>query len=193
MDAHHRPGRIECPVVPDQPEPTDPGRVFDAEPVAPRDAAEAFREKLAGGGGPAGAVDETYDTKVKIGEAMEASAREIADQPVEKSDAAAIRVAERCAVGDEGGGAVPGGVAERAQSVADANARAARDEDKLTFGDVLTWETTMKLPTGKAVTSEVAAKAEAAANEPGAATRPSGVSEALKRAAKQNCEHERAS
>ncbi|TVU45049.1 hypothetical protein EJB05_04519, partial [Eragrostis curvula] len=146
---------------------------------------------LASGPAPAtGAVDETYDTKVKIGEALEASAREIGDQPVERPDAAAIRVAERCAVGDEGGGAA----SPEASPSARRQWQRARDEDKVTFGDVLTSETTMKLPTGKAVTSQVAAaEAEAAANEPGAATRPRGVSEALNQAARHNCEHVRAS
>lgn len=129
--------RIDCPVPPDQPEPTDPGRVFDADPVAPRDAAESARERLARGGGPAGAVEETYDTKVKIAEALEASAREVGEQPVEASDAAAIRVAEGHAVGAEGV-AVAGGVAEHAQAAAEANACAKHGEDKVTFRDVLT-------------------------------------------------------
>ncbi|KAL6894057.1 hypothetical protein ACP4OV_008155 [Aristida adscensionis] len=199
--------RIHCPAGPEQPEPVDPGRVFDAGELvaaAPRDAAESAAEHLARGGGPRGGaaiVDETYDTKVKIGEALEASAREIGDQPVEAPDAAAIRAAEECAVAGGGGAAakrtIPDGVAERAQAAADANARAARDEDKVTFRDALTWETTMKLPTGEAVTSEVAATAtaaeEAAAGEAGAAPRPRGVSAALTRAAMHNCDHWRAS
>ncbi|KAL6636904.1 hypothetical protein ACP70R_024476 [Stipagrostis hirtigluma subsp. patula] len=190
-----RPSRIECPVAPEQPEPRDPGRLFDFEPVAPRDAAESAAEKLARGGvEPRGVVDETYDTKVKIGEALEASAREIGDQPVEAPDAAAIRAAEACAVRDAGVTAIPGGVADVARAAADANARAARPEDKVTFRDVLTWETTMKLPTDKAVTSEVAAtvtaaEEEAAGDTAGEATRPHGVSVALKRAAIHNCDH----
>nr|AWJ68109.1 late embryogenesis abundant [Cleistogenes songorica] len=186
--------KIECTVVPEQPEGTDPGRVFDADPVAPRDAAESFTEQLARGGGPARVVEETYDTKVKIAEALEASAREIGDQPIETSDAAAICAAEKYAVGAEGV-AVPGGVAEGAQAAADANAHAVRDEDKVTFADVLTWESTVKLPTGIAVTSEVAstaAEAEAT-NDSGGVTRPGGVSQALKHAAMHNCEHECAS
>lgn len=54
----------------------------------------------------------------------------------------------------------------------------------------------MKLPTGKAVTGEVAAaaaEAEAeAANDPRAKTNPRGVSAALGMAAKHNCGHESA-
>lgn len=52
----------------------------------------------------------------------------------------------------------------------------------------------MKLPTGKAVTSEVAAAAAAAeaANDRRGKTDPRGVSSALDMAAKHNSEHERA-
>jgi hypothetical protein len=58
------------------------------------------------------------------------------------------------------------------------------------------WEATVKLPTGKAVTGEVAAAAAAAeaeteaANDPRAKTNPRGVSAALDMAAKHNCGHE---
>ncbi|RLN42224.1 hypothetical protein C2845_PM01G28290 [Panicum miliaceum] len=164
-----RPSRIECPEPSEQPEPTNPGRVFDTERVAPRDATESATEQLARGGSrDDGAVDETYDTRVKIGEALEGSARAIGGKPVERFDAAAICTAEACAVGGGGAagrGAIPGGVAERAQAAVAANARAARGEDKVTMTDVLTWESTMKLPTGKAVTSEVATAAAAAEAE----------------------------
>lgn len=58
------------------------------------------------------------------------------------------------------------------------------------------WEATVKLPTSKAVTGEVAAaaaEAEAeAANDPRAKTNPRGVSAALDMAAKHNCGHESA-
>ncbi|CAN6286838.1 unnamed protein product [Urochloa humidicola] len=194
-----RPSRIESPKPPKQPEPMNPGRVFATDRVAaPRDAAESAMEQLARGGSRAGgAVDETYDTRIKIAEALEGSARAIGDKPVEPSDAAAIRAAEASAVGGGGGEAVvPGGVAERAQAAVAANARAKRGEDKVTMANVLTWEATVKLPTGKAVTGEVAAAAadaEAAANEPRGKTDPRGVSAALDMAAKHNSEHERAS
>jgi hypothetical protein len=131
-----RPSRIECSEPNEQPEPKDPGRVFHAERVAPRDATESVTEKLAHGGcGHDGVIDETYDTRIKIAEALEASARAIGDKHVEPSDAAAIRVAEASAAGR---GAIPGGVSERAQAAVAANARAARDEDKVTMADVLT-------------------------------------------------------
>ncbi|WVZ60547.1 hypothetical protein U9M48_010554 [Paspalum notatum var. saurae] len=188
-----RPSSIEFPEPPKQPEPSDPGRVLDTERVAPRDAAESVTEQLAHGGSGDGVVDETYDTRIKIGEALEASARAIRDKPVERSDAAAISVAEASAVGCA---AIPGGVAERARAAAASNASAAREEDKdkVTMTDVLTWEATMKLPTGKAVTSEVAAAAAEAeaANDPRARTNPRGVSAALDMAAKHNSEHARA-
>jgi hypothetical protein len=133
-----RPSRIECPEPSEQPEPTDPGRVFDTERVAPRDITESAKEQLARGGSLGdGAVDETYDTRIKIAEALEGSARAIGDKPVEPSDAAAIRAAEASAVGGSAGRAavVAGGVAERAQAAAVANARG---EDKVTVTDVLT-------------------------------------------------------
>ncbi|KAJ1293617.1 hypothetical protein BS78_01G082400 [Paspalum vaginatum] len=187
-----RPRRIEFPEPPKQPEPTDLVRVLDTERIAPRDAAESVTEQLAHGGSGDGVVDETYDTRFKIGEALKASARAIRDKPVERSDAAAISVAEASAVG---GAAIPGGVAEPARAAAVANARAASDGDKATMADVLTWEATVKLPTGKAVTSEVAAAAAEAeaANDPRARTNPRGVSAALDMAARHNSEHERAS
>ncbi|OQU90998.1 late embryogenesis abundant protein 3 [Sorghum bicolor] len=189
-----RPSRIECSELSKQTEPKNPGRVFHTERVAPRDAAESVTEQLAhGGSGDDGVIDETYDSRVKIGEALEGSARAIGDKPVERSDAAAIRVAEASALGgDAERGAIPGGVAERAQAAVATNARAVRDEEKVTMTDVLTWEATMKLPTGKAVTSEVAAAAAEAeaANDPQAKTNPRGVSAALDMAAKHNSEHE---
>ncbi|KAK1644081.1 hypothetical protein QYE76_061886 [Lolium multiflorum] len=66
------------------------GRVLDAaEPVPTRDADELAAERLAHGG-CRDVVDEEYDTKVKIAEALEAAAQAVGDQPVERSDAAAI-------------------------------------------------------------------------------------------------------
>ncbi|KAF8726875.1 hypothetical protein HU200_019355 [Digitaria exilis] len=87
---------------------------------------------------------------------------------------------------------IPDGVAERAQAAAASNANAARGEDMVTMTDVLRWEATMKLPTGKAVTSEVAPAAAEAANDPRGKTNPRGVSAALDMAAKHNSEHDRA-
>jgi hypothetical protein len=134
-----RPSRIECSEPNEQPEAKDPGRVFHAERVAPRDATESVTEQLAHGGSGSddGVIDETYDTRIKIAEALEASARAIGDKHVEPSDAAAIRVAEASAAG-RGAPAIPGGVSVRALAAGAANARAARDEDKVTMADVLT-------------------------------------------------------
>nr|CAB3498222.1 unnamed protein product [Digitaria exilis] len=192
-----RPGRIECPEPPEQPEPANPGRVFDTERVAtPRDATESVTEQLAHGGNR-GAVDETYDTSVKIAEALEGSARAIGDKPVEPSDAAAIHAAEASAVGGGGAAMIPGGVAEQAQAAAASNASAVRGEDMVTMADVLT--VTMPFPSLRgddkaADGSEVAAAAAEAeaANEPRGKTNPRGVSAALDMAAKHNSEHDRA-
>ena len=75
------------------------------------------------------------NTKVTIGEALEATALAAGDEPVERSDAAAIQAAEARATGLDAN--VPGGLAAQAQSAAAANAWAARDVDKTTLGDVL--------------------------------------------------------
>jgi len=75
------------------------------------------------------------NTKVTIGEALEATALAAGDEPVERSDAAAIQAAEARATGLDAN--VPGGLAAQAQSAAAANAWAERDADKTTLGDVL--------------------------------------------------------
>lgn len=54
---------------------------------------------------------------------------------MERSDAAAIQAAEVRATGLDVN--IPGGLAAQAQSAADANAWAARDEEKAKLGDVL--------------------------------------------------------
>nr|CAB3464282.1 unnamed protein product [Digitaria exilis] len=185
-----RPDRIECPEPPEQPEPADPGRVFDTERVVtPRDALEH-----GGSRGDDGVVDETYDTRVKIAEALEGSSRAIGDKdkPVKPSDAAAIRAAEASAIGGAAmihdprrgrrTGAGRGGVQRQRRA-----RRGHGHHDRRPA-----WEATMKLPTGKAVTSEVAPAAAEAANDPRGKTNPRGVSAALDMAAKHNSEHDRA-
>jgi hypothetical protein len=81
----------------------------------------------AGGGGD--------ETKITIGEALEAAGYAAGTRPVERSDAAAIQAAEVRATGLDAN--VPGGLAAQAQSAADANVWATRDEEKTTLGDVL--------------------------------------------------------
>jgi hypothetical protein len=98
--------------------------------LAPDDAAAA-----GGGGGGAGGGGAAGLTKVTIGEALEATAIAAGDVPVELSDAAAVQAAEARATGLDAN--VPGGLAAQAQSAAVANETAARDEDKVTLGDVL--------------------------------------------------------
>jgi hypothetical protein len=92
----------------------------------------ASEDAAAAGAGGGGAEDLT---KVTIGEALEATALAAGDMPVERSDAAAIQAAEARATGLNAN--VPGGLAAQAQSAAVANETAARDEDKVTLGDVL--------------------------------------------------------
>jgi len=89
----------------------------------------------AGGAARGRAAGVADNTKVTIGEALEATALAAGDEPVERSDAAAIQAAEARATGLDAN--VPGGLAAQAQSAAAANAWAARDVDKTTLGDVL--------------------------------------------------------
>ncbi|KAK1644131.1 hypothetical protein QYE76_061936 [Lolium multiflorum] len=161
-------------------------RVFEGpEAVTPRDADELNVERLAHVG-CGDVVDEEYDSKVKIGEALEAAAQAVGDHPVERSDAAAIRAAEARVVGP--GATIPGGVAEQAEQAAESNATVEDDEDKVTIADVLKWNATAELPTDKAVTKEDAAAAVEAevACAPGEATKPYGVGAALTEAARHN-------
>lgn len=72
---------------------------------------------------------------ITIGEALEASVVSARDKPVDQSDAAAIQAAEVRATGKNE--ITPGGIGAEAQSAAMLNARAIRDEDKTTLGDVL--------------------------------------------------------
>jgi hypothetical protein len=82
---------------------------------------------VGGGGGD--------ETKITIGEALEAAGYAAGTRPVERSDAAAIQAAEVRATGLDAN--VPGGLAAQAQSAADANVWATRDDDKATLGEVL--------------------------------------------------------
>lgn len=72
---------------------------------------------------------------VTIGEALEAAAISAGEKPVDQSDAAAIQAAEVRATGISE--VLPGGIGAEAQSAANLNLRAIRDEDKITLSDVL--------------------------------------------------------
>lgn len=89
---------------------------------------------------PPGALEKDA---VTIGRALEAVGAMVGDRPVEQSDAAAVQVAELCATGSDS--TVPGGLAAAAQSAADQNARAARDEDKVKLRNVLSVRSTYVL------------------------------------------------
>ncbi|CAL4920866.1 unnamed protein product [Urochloa decumbens] len=136
-----------------------------------------------GGGGAAGMMVDT--TKVTIGEALEATALAAGDEPVERSDAAAIQAAEARATGLDAN--VPGGLAAQAQSAAAANAWAARDQDKTTLGDVLA-DATAKLVADKPVESGDALRVAGAENrnKGDGTARPGGVAASLAAAARLN-------
>ncbi|CAL4912672.1 unnamed protein product [Urochloa decumbens] len=136
-----------------------------------------------GGGGAAGMMVD--NTKVTIGEALEATALAAGDEPVERSDAAAIQAAEARATGLDAN--VPGGLAAQAQSAAAANAWAARDQDKTTLGDVLA-DATAKLVGDKPVESADALRVAGAENrnKGDGTARPGGVAASLAAAARLN-------
>ncbi|CAN6307942.1 unnamed protein product [Urochloa humidicola] len=148
-----------------------------------RDDATAGGRGGAGAGVLAGMVD---NTKVTIGEALEATALAAGDEPVERSDAAAIQAAEARATGLDGN--VPGGIAAEAQWAAAANARAASDQDKTTLGDILA-DATAKLVADKPPVESADALRVAGAenrNKSDATARPGGVAASLAAALRLN-------
>jgi hypothetical protein len=117
-----------------------PGGRVVTEFVAGQAVGQYLEPDDAGVGGGGGGGDET---KITIGEALEAAGYAAGTRPVERSDAAAIQAAEVRATGLDAN--VPGGLAAQAQSAADANVWATRDEDKATLGDVLSVRSTCLL------------------------------------------------
>ncbi|KAL6901812.1 hypothetical protein ACP4OV_004688 [Aristida adscensionis] len=143
------------------------------------------RAGMAGQGGGGGGARVPDMTKVTVGEALEATALAAGDVPVERSDAAAIQAAEARATGLDAN--IPGGLAAQAQAAADANARATRDEDKTTLGDVLA-NATAKLVADKPVESGDAVRVAGAEtrNKADATARPGGVAASMAAAARLN-------
>jgi len=143
----------------------------------------------AGGAAPgrraAAAAGVSDNRKVTIGEALEATALAAGDEPVERSDAAAIQAAEARATGLDAN--VPGGLAAQAQSAAAANAWAARDEDKTTLGDVLA-NATAQLVADKPVEIPDALRVAGAENrnKGDGTARPGGVAASMAAAARLN-------
>ncbi|OAY75613.1 Late embryogenesis abundant protein D-34 [Ananas comosus] len=135
---------------------------------------------VVGGGG-----DDWDVEKITIGEALAATARMVGDQPVEKSDAAAIQAAEARATGLNV--AFPAGVAAEAQAAADANVWADNDATKLSIGDVLS-DAADKMPADKPVERDDAARVADAEtrNRPNATARPGGVAASMAAAARLN-------
>ncbi|KAG2554621.1 late embryogenesis abundant protein D-34-like [Panicum virgatum] len=143
----------------------------------------------AGGAAPgrrvAAAAGVSDNRKVTIGEALEATALAAGDEPVERSDAAAIQAAEARATGLDAN--VPGGLAAQAQSAAAANAWAARDVDKTTLGDVLA-NATAQLVADKPVEIPDALRVAGAENrnKGDGTARPGGVAASMAAAARLN-------
>ncbi|KAE9611259.1 hypothetical protein Lal_00011936 [Lupinus albus] len=125
------------------------------------------------------------ESKITIGEALEATAHTVGDKAVEQSDAAAIQAAEVRATGNNV--IKPGGVAATAQSAAAYNADCQREEDKIKMGDILSGATA-KLAADKAATREDAGGVSGAEvrNNPGATVTPGGVAASVAAAARLN-------
>ncbi|KAF5736874.1 Seed maturation protein [Tripterygium wilfordii] len=124
-------------------------------------------------------------SKITIGEALEAAAYSASKKPVDQSDAAAIQAAEVRATGSNV--ISPGGLAASAQSAASFNANVDRDEVKVKLGEVLRNATT-QLPADKAATrqdAEGVASAELR-NDPNLETHPGGVAASINTAARIN-------
>jgi len=74
-------------------------------------------------------------TPITIGQALQATVLTAGQKAIDRSDAAAIQAAEVRATGRSN--VMPGGLAATAQSAAEINARAAKDEEKITIAHVL--------------------------------------------------------
>ncbi|XP_022769532.1 late embryogenesis abundant protein 3-like [Durio zibethinus] len=129
-------------------------------------------------------VDEySYQEPITVGEALEATTLSIADKPIDPSDAAAIQTAEtRATVRCD---RQLGGLSATAQSAATFNARAARDEDKITISDVLP-DASVRLHHDKAATDEDAEEVIRAERtvKPAESTTPGGVAATMASAAR---------
>ncbi|KAJ0249022.1 Late embryogenesis abundant protein 32 [Hirschfeldia incana] len=125
-------------------------------------------------------------SKITIGQALEATAQTAGKKPVDQSDAAAIQAAEVRASSNNV--IAPGGVAASAQSAADYNAAIEFDENKIKLVDVLAGAAG-KLQEDKAVTKQDAEGVVSAElrNNPNLATYPGGVADSLTAAARLNC------
>ncbi|KAF3322859.1 late embryogenesis abundant protein D-34-like protein [Carex littledalei] len=140
------------------------------------------------GEGGDGCIDNSGNVdpiKITIGEALEAAGNTAQDKLVEQSDVAAIQAAEARAIGLNV--TMPGGIAAHAQSAADANLWATRDEDKAKLSDVLS-DAAGKLPADKPVERDDAARVVGAeiSNKEDARTTPAGVAATMAAAARLN-------
>ncbi|KAJ4897612.1 Seed maturation protein [Raphanus sativus] len=127
----------------------------------------------------------SVQSKITIGQALEATVQTAGKKPVDQSDAAAIQAAEVRASSDNV--IAPGGVTASAQSAADYNAAIEFDENKIKLVDVLAGAT-RKLQEDKAVTKQDAEGVVSAElrNNPNLSTYPGGVADSLTAAARLN-------
>ncbi|CAH8337860.1 unnamed protein product [Eruca vesicaria subsp. sativa] len=127
----------------------------------------------------------SVQSKITIGQALEATVHSAGKKPVDQSDAAAVQAAEVRASSNNV--IAPGGVAASAQSAADYNAAIERDENKIKLVDVLAGAAG-KLQEDKAVTKQDAEGVVSAElrNNPTMSTYPGGVADSVTAAARLN-------
>ncbi|CAF2128459.1 unnamed protein product [Brassica napus] len=131
------------------------------------------------------AMGVSVQSKITIGQALEATVHTAGKKPVDQSDAAAIQAAEVRASSNNV--IAPGGVAASAQSAADYNAPIEFDENKIKLADVLTGAAG-KLQEDKPVTKQDAEGVVSAElrNNPNLSTYPGGVADSVTAAARLN-------
>ncbi|KAK7391059.1 hypothetical protein VNO78_19380 [Psophocarpus tetragonolobus] len=158
-----------------------PGRRIITEAVGGQ-VVEQYSEATPVERGGSSAVKES---RITIGEALEATAQTVGNKAVDESDASAIQAAEVRATGSNV--IKPGGLAAMAQSAAAYNADCNHHQDKVKLSDVLSGATS-KLPADKVATlqdAEGVASAEIR-NSPDATATPGGVAASVAAAARLN-------
>ncbi|KAL3626293.1 hypothetical protein CASFOL_029842 [Castilleja foliolosa] len=156
-----------------------PGNRVIAETVAGQVVGRSVQAKLME------TATQVRQTKITIGEALEASARKAGDKPVDHSDAAAITAAEHRATGSNI--ISPGGLAATAQSAAAFNDGLIGDQGKVKLADILKGARD-KLAVDKIAKLEDAEGIMAASltDDPNMKVHPGGVAAAVMEAVRMN-------
>ncbi|XP_030536107.1 late embryogenesis abundant protein D-34-like [Rhodamnia argentea] len=152
--------------------------------VSERVAGQVVGQSVEGATAAAGAQG-TQKSAITISKALEAAAQSAGDKPVDRSDAAAILVAELRATGTTV--AIPGGLGTSAETAAAYNEGTRREDAKIKISDLLTGAT-LKLPADKLASREDAEQVVNAEVRTGGKTaaHPGGVAASVAVAARLN-------